>query len=163
LSVIETRIVHSLSDAYAHYREQLALGREGTIIKDANAIWRDGTSKQQVKLKLEVDVDLEVVGFRAGEGKNAATFGSVLCRTACGQLEVAVSGFRDKVRKEIHESREKVLGSIMTVRANSIMVPQEDGALHSLFLPRFVELRIDKREADTLLESSAAVRVCSRT
>ncbi|WP_297478444.1 hypothetical protein [Ferrovum sp.] len=150
VSLIETRIVHSMEEANYHYRELVKQGKEGTVIKDPHGTWKDGTSKFQVKLKLEVDVDLEVVDFVPGEGKNASTFGSVLCRTADGELEVAVSGFTDAMRLEIHANRQRVLGKIMTVRANSIMTPSESNNIHSLFLPRFVELREDKTHADTL-------------
>jgi len=147
---ITTRIVHSLPEAYAHYRELLALGKEGVVIKHPHAIWKDGDSKEQVKLKLDADCDLKIVGFAAGKGKNEATFGSITCRTADDLLEVGVSGFKDAVRKDIHARRDALLGTVVTVKANGIMSPANDGDLHSLFLPRFVELRVDKHQADTL-------------
>jgi DNA ligase-1 len=150
LSVIETRIVYSLAEAYAHYREILVKGGEGTVAKHPDAIWRDGDSLEQVKLKLAADCDLVIVGFRPGEGKNAALFGSVLGRTADNLLEVAVSGMSDKVRKEVAANRDRYLGTIMTVRSNSIMAPTALNQLHSLFSPRVVEFRGDKSEADTL-------------
>lgn len=153
--LIPTRIVYSLEDAYAHYRELLSKGKEGTILKKREAIWRDGTSKEQVKLKLEVDVDLKIVGFVPGEGKNAATFGSILCRTEDDQLEVAVSGMSDAKRQEIHHDREQMLERILTVRANAIMPPSDSNPLHSLFLPRFVEVRNDKTKADDLARVKA--------
>lgn len=149
IQMIPTRIVRSMDDAMAHYREVLADGKEGTVLKFPEAIWRDGDSKEQIKLKLEVDVDLEIVGFLPGNGKNAATFGSVLCRTSCEQLEVAVSGFSDKDRLAIHRRRDEVLGMVMTIKANSIMPPARSG-IYSLFLPRHVEIRSDKSVADDL-------------
>ena len=154
--LIPTRILKSIPEAYSHYAELLAIGKEGTIIKNPGAIWKDGTSKDQVKLKLEFVVELEIVGFSEGNGKNAATFGSILTRTSDGLLEVAVSGFKDKpgpgvvTRQHIHDNREAYLGTIMAVKANGIMKPSSDDNLHSLFLPRFVEFRRDKTQADTL-------------
>jgi len=151
LRMVPTKIVKSLEEAMAHYRELLAQGKEGTIIAHPNGIWKDGTSKDKVKLKLQVDVDLKPVRFEAGTGKNAATFGAIVCQTSDGLLEVAVGGgYTDKVRKELNEKRDEVLNSIMVVRANSIMAPSEEGKPYSLFLPRHVELRTDKREADSL-------------
>lgn len=155
LSLIETRIYHSLKDAYEHYRDLLKKGKEGTIIKNPHAIWRDGTSKEQVKLKLEFECELEVVGFEAGNGKNAETFGALMCQSACGQLKVNVSGFTDAKRREIHDNREDWTGAIVTVRANSIMRPSESNDLHSMFLPRFVERRLDKSVADDLARIEA--------
>lgn len=150
IQLIETRIVHSLAEAYKHYGEMLALGREGTIIKDGESPWRDGTSKQQVKLKLEAECDLKIVGFTEGNGKNKVLFGSIVVQTSDGLLEVGVSGFTDKKRKEINDKRKELLDTIMTVRFNDIMYPSEAGKLHSLFLPRAVEFRLDKTDADSL-------------
>ena len=150
VKVIPTRIVKSLAEAYDHYRELLKLGKEGTIVKDGCAIWKDGTSKQQVKLKLKFQVDLKIVGYEAGNGKNAATFGSVITESSDGLLRVSVSGFTDEMRLHIHENREAYMGTIMTVEANDIMKPSDSNPLHSLFLPVFAELRKDKTVADSL-------------
>lgn len=150
LTLVPTRVVTSLQEAYAHYRELLALRKEGTIVKHPEALWRDGTSKEQVKLKLEVDCDLEIVDFVPGNGKNAALFGSIRCRSSCAQLQVDVSGFSDALRRQLHQQRQELLGAIVTVKANALMSPSREGGLHSLFLPRFVEIRHDKREADSL-------------
>lgn len=149
LSLIETRIVHSMKEAYAHYFELVAKGFEGTIIKNPEGIWFDGTSKDQVKLKVEFEVDLEIVGFNAGNGKNAATFGSIECATSDRKLYVNVSGFTDKERVRIHKIRKQLTGTIMAVKANSIMQPGGSG-VYSLFLPRWAEFRDDKKVADTL-------------
>ena len=54
----------------------LSRGKEGVVLKNPTAIWRDGTSKEQVKLKLELDCDLKVIGFEEGEGKFAGTLSS---------------------------------------------------------------------------------------
>ncbi len=150
IQLIETRVVHSLAEAYKHYGEMLALGKEGTIIKDGKAPWRDGTSKQQVKLKLEAECDLIIVGFTEGNGKNKNLFGSIVVQTSDGLLKVGVSGFTDKKRKEIHDKRKELLNTIMAVKFNDIMYPSEEGKLHSLFLPRAIEFRQDKTEADSL-------------
>lgn len=150
INVIPTRIVKNMEEALEHYREQLDAGLEGTILKKADGIWKDGTSKEQVKMKLEVDVDLKIVGFTEGKGKNAALFGSILCQTSDGQLEVGVSGFPDDLREWIHNNRESLLETIMTVKSNSIMPPTKSNPLYSLFLPRFEEFRQDKTEADSM-------------
>lgn len=149
---IETHIVRSRAEAMAICGAYQKNRLEGAVCKHPKAVWRDGDSKDQVKLKLEVDVDLQIVGYRPGTPgtRTEATFGAVLCRTADGLLEVGVHGFKREVEADIHARRDDLLGAVMTVRANGVMDPSEDGQLHSLFLPRFVELRQDKREADTL-------------
>jgi DNA ligase-1 len=150
IQVIATKIVHSLQEALAHYRELLALGKEGSIISHPEGTWKDGTSKEKVKLKLEVVVDLKPIGFEAGNGKLKDLFGSIICETSDGLLRVCVSGMTDEVRKDLNAKRDEVLKLILAVKANSIMFPSEEGKPHSLFLPRYVELRADKTEADSL-------------
>jgi DNA ligase-1 len=147
-------VEHSLEAAYDHYREMLSAGMEGTVINKMTAIWRDATSKDQIKLKLklklEADCELRVTGFEPGNGKNEATFGSLLCESECGQLKVAVSGISDDLRQAIHDARDKWEGAIIQVRSNSIMKPSKPGKPYSLFLPRFISQRLDKPWADTL-------------
>lgn len=152
VSIIETRIVRSLKEAYAHYSEKLKEGMEGTVIKLPLAIWKDGTSKEQVKLKLEAPCELEVVGFEEGKegAKTAKTFGSLKLRSHCGKLEVNCgTGFSDALRKEINDNREDWMGAIITLKANSIMWSTDDSP-NSLFLPVFLERRYDKHEADDM-------------
>lgn len=148
--LIPTKIVHSMDDAWVHFRELLAKNKEGTVFKNPTAIWRDGTSKDQVKLKLSFEVELVVVGFEPGNGKNESTFGSLICRSDDDLLEVSVSGLTDAKRQEIWDSSDEWIGKVITVRANSVMKPSSEDKPHSLFLPRFVEERNDKFAADTL-------------
>lgn len=147
ISVIDTRVVYDMQDAMAHYRELVANGEEGTILKHPDLLWKDGTSKDAVKLKVEADVDLLVVGFEQGRGKFADMVGSLTCETADGGIRVNVSGFTDGMRKHITENVDQWIGNkVITVRANDIM---EADPVSSLFLPRFVEVREDKDTPDT--------------
>lgn len=151
IHIIETRIVHSIDEAYEHYFEQLAKGLEGTIIKNPSGTWSDNTSKDQVKLKLEVEVELRIKGFIDGNGKNASTFGSLLCESECGLVEVGVGsgitdndGMRDKLFNDPN-----TIGSIVTVKFNNLMPPSKSNPKWSLFLPIFIEIRNDKSVADS--------------
>lgn len=151
ISMIETRVVHSMDEARAHYTEMTECGKEGTILKDPRSIWKDGTSKDCVKFKIEAEVDLLVTGVNAGNGKNADTFGSLVCQSSDGLVEVAVSGFTDADRERIAGELDQWIGKrIITVRANNLMPVPQSGGKRSLFLPRFVEERLDKTEADSL-------------
>lgn len=151
IRVIETRVVHSMDEARAHYTEMTEAGKEGTILKHPVSIWKDGTSKDCVKFKIEAEVDLLVTGVNEGNGKNAATFGSLVCQSSDGLVEVAVSGFTDADRERIASELDQWIGErIITVRANNLMPVPQSGGKRSLFLPRFVEERLDKTEADSL-------------
>lgn len=150
VTLIHTRIVYSLEQAYAHYREQLAAGLEGTVLKRPDAIWRDGDSKEQCKLKLEVTVELRVVGFNEGTGKNVGALGSFRCESECGRLRVDVSGRGDQMRAEVWANRDDWLDAIISVKANDIMAPESADGYYSLFLPIFQDRRLDKKIADSL-------------
>ena len=146
VDVIPTKIVYSLAEAYEHYVELTSRNIEGTVIKNPKAIWEDKTSKDQIKLKIEAEVDLIVRGFNPGNGKNAHLFGSIMAESSDGRLRVNVSGISDKDRERINNEREEWIDKkIITVRANSIM---ESNDVAALFLPRLVEERLDKSEAD---------------
>lgn len=153
----ETRIVKSMAEAVVHYKEHRARKLEGTILKAPTTIWKDGTSKDQVKMKEEIDVELKVIGFNPGKGKNADTFGSIQCASDCAQLEVNVSGMSDDMRAAIHADRANWPGKIITARSNSLLAPSKGkkNGKWSLFLPRLIEERLDKTVADTLEQIQA--------
>lgn len=152
LSRIPTWRVHSKGAAMEIYADILRKGGEGAIAKTRHGSWFHGTSRDQVKLKLEFECDLRVEErvASAKTSKNADMFGSLRCSSSCGMLETSVSGFSDKLRAQLHAEGDGLIGGIITVKANDIMPPSESNPLHSLFLPRFVERRLDKGEADSL-------------
>lgn len=148
IKLIETKVVKNMDQAWEFYRAKLAQGKEGAVVKKMSAIWRDGTSKEQIKLKLEVCVELKVTGYNGGTGKYEGMLGSLVCESHCGALQVDVSGRGDDMRKNF--AIEDWDGAIVTVKANAIMPPGDSNPRHSLFLPIFVEKRDDKTEADSL-------------
>jgi len=157
ISLIESQIVFSKDEAMKVYREVLARRLEGVILKNPEGIWADNTSPECVKFKLEVDLDLQIVGFNPGTpGKRTeATFGSLKVQTLDGLLEADVAGFKREMEQYLHENRDSVLGKILCVRANALAHPSESNEKHSLYHPRFVELRSDKYEADSLEQVKA--------
>ena len=152
VSLVDTRIIYTVEEAVAHLEEMVSLGLEGTVLKDGDGIWEDKTSKNCIKLKIVADgIDLEIIGYTEGKNKNKELFGSVMCQSSDGLLRVNISGFTDDKRLYIHNNRERLIGTIMTVKANSITVPTKNNEYYSLFLPRFEELREgDKDVADDL-------------
>lgn len=145
VSLVESTIVNSLADAFKVYAKALASGQEGVMLKSSTLMWKDHTTKLGAKLKLEVDVDLVIKGFTAGKGKFVDLFGAVRCESSDGLLKVDVSGFSEEMRNYIDKNRANLLDTIMTVKGNEVM----KGSPASIFLPRFAELRSDKKKADT--------------
>lgn len=152
IQVIETEIVESLQAAYVFYGKKLANGEEGAVIKSLSGIWKDGTSKDCVKLKLEVDVELEAVALIEGDpnGQHAETFGSIRFVSTDLKVVVDVSGYTLEERKDIHANWETLYrGKIATVKSNEL-ISSRDKDTYSLFLPRHIEWRLDKVGADDL-------------
>lgn len=151
IQMIETRIVRSLVEAYRHYVEILKAGGEGTVVKKPTMIWADGTSKDQIKLKLEARCELRIKGYKEGkEGKKTSkTFGSLKLESECGELAVNCSGMDDKTREDINNDREAYLEMVVSVTFNGVMYAKKKGKKHSLFLPRLDEIRRDRDTADT--------------
>lgn len=154
ISVIPTRIVYSLADAYRHSADLMKQGKEGTVVKHPDMIWSDSTSKDQVKLKLEFNVDLIIKAILPGKAgtKNEGRPGTFACETCDGLLKVDVTVKNEAVRDSAEANPDEWIGRILDVVANDITEPGESNSFHSLFLPRMAEAgyRTDKSEADTL-------------
>jgi DNA ligase-1 len=147
--VIPTTIVDSLDQAYKIYSDYTSQGKEGAVIKTLDFKWKDGTSKDCIKLKIEFEVDLEVVAIHEGTGKAKGMMGSITLKSGDGGLITDCgSGFSDTDRMDWWLNSEERIGSIITVKANDI-VSKRDSKIASLFLPIFVEERLDKKEADS--------------
>lgn len=154
ISLIPTRVVKTMRDAYAHAAELMKNGKEGTVIKHPNAIWKDGTSKEQIKIKLEFEVDLQIINVVPGRAgtKNEGRAGSLTCATEDGELVVDVTVKNEAMRDLVDANPDDWIGKIIAVVANDIMEPSASNTKHSLFLPRMSEAayRTDKFRPDSL-------------
>ena len=152
--IIETKYFNSYKDCVDHFLGLITQGEEGTIVKHPSASWIHGDNKHQIKLKIEAECDLKIVGFNPADetSKHKSTFGSLMMQSSDGLLEVGVTGLKDDMRKNLWDMKDQLIAgeAIVSVRFNDIMKPKKEGELHSLFLPRFIELRLDKKEPDSL-------------
>ena len=147
VSIVDHHLAGDMDEVRMWFQEALADGQEGVIVKNFDSIWEDKRSKHQVKMKVEEEIELLVTAWNFGSGRIAGLMGSVTCVTACGGLEVNVgSGFNDEDRKM---QPKDIVGKIITVKYNEI-IQDKNSSTKSLFLPIFVELRLDKTEADKL-------------
>lgn len=151
---IPTVIVRSMDAAVTYYKKMLEQGKEGVVLKHPKAIWKDGTSKEQIKFKLEVDVDLEIVAVNLGRAgtKNEGRAAAFTCVTSDRLLYVDVAIKNEAMRDSVDADRDAWLGGIIVVRANELLEPSNSNDNYSLFLPRMAEtaIRNDKTEADSL-------------
>lgn len=153
IRVIEHKMVYSLKEAYEHFQEITKRGLEGTVIKDPNMTWKDGTSKQQLKVKLDIEADVRVTGFVEGNkgSKNEAYFSAVTFETDDGQIkgQVGVTSMTEKIRDWMHENREKIIGSIMEINFNDLTKGRNND-YYACSHPKYTEMRFEKSESDTL-------------
>lgn len=150
--VTEYEILYSLEECYLHAARLIKEGHEGTVIKNPDAIWEDGTSKNQIKIKVEFDCDLVIKEILPGKvnTKNEGRPGALRCESSDGIVKVNITVKNDKMRNAIEANPQEWIGKIVTVLANDITTSGNDTSVYSLFLPRLVEdiYRIDKTEAD---------------
>lgn len=79
VDILTTKYVNSEDEIHKFADEQVALGEEGIVIRDAAADWEAGHKGWRVmKLVRGVDYDLKCIGFEEGTGKYAGKVANLL-------------------------------------------------------------------------------------
>lgn len=149
---IDTKTANDIQEIIAEFKKRLKNGDEGIIVKNTNFIWEGKRIKEQIKLKLDLDTTLQVTGWKYGAKgtKYETMLGSLECSSSDGKVCVSVgSGFSDAFRKQFVKTYQRSDSNSMFVeiRSNGLIKNANDDT-YSLFLPRFIEIRLDKTEAD---------------
>lgn len=149
IDIIETHEVKSFAEADKYVKKWQQAGGEGGIAKTKDGIWKDGTSKHNVKMKVKFAADYLIEGYYEGEGKAAGMLGGLKIASSCGKLRNNVgSGFSDDQRKYFWSIKEQLIGKIVECEANDVITKRGSDTI-ALSLPIFVEIREDKKVADT--------------
>jgi len=151
IKLTETHIVNCLEDALLLTSKWMNAGLEGSILKDTEAIFRDGTSQQQLKMKIEMSLEMRITGFKEGKAGTVRelTFGSLLFENDEGTISGAVSGFTDEQLQQINSNRCFYIGKIIEIGFNDL-IKAKNSDIYSLSHSKFIEFRDDKNETDTL-------------
>ena len=148
LRLIPSKYVTNRKEADAFYKEMVAQGEEGAIIKNLTAIWKNNTSTDMVKMKPVMEVEMKIVGMLS-HTKQKGWMGSLVLESEDGKVKVNCgSGFTEEQRKQ---DWTKYMGKIVSVETEGCIQDKRTKA-YSLYLPVFIELRADKTEANTLEE-----------
>ena len=148
ISLVESKMVNTRDEAFSHFKEMLERGEEGTILKNLHSTWENKRSKNCVKFKIVIQTTMKVTGFLEGKEKYDNSLGSIVCESSDGIVRVNVgSGLSDEDRENIWNNRGEYLGKFIEVESNGLILA--DDGTYSLFLPRFIEVREDKTEADS--------------
>lgn len=146
--VVKTFEIANMEEAQDLFKKQLADGQEGIILKNNNHIWEDKRSKQCVKMKEVIEMDLKIIGVVEGTGKASGMCGAIEVENGDGSIKSNVgTGMDDATRQDIWSRKADLVGTIVTVKCNGV-ISRKGVDSKSLFLPVFVELRLDKTESD---------------
>lgn len=122
--------------------DAVADGFEGIMIKDLDAPYECRRSSFWMKWKPTITVDLNIVGFEEGTGRNAGRLGAIICEGDDNGRRINVnvgSGLSDADRDEYWSARDQLLGDVVEVEADA--VTQNQDGTYSLRFPRFVRFR----------------------
>lgn len=150
--LVDSVLCDDEQDIIEHFRENRLFGEEGTVIKDKAGLWKPGTSKHQVKVKVIFECEMKAVGYKEGTGKNEGRLGAITFQSLDGDVEVSVgAGYKDSEREDWWDQIDEwiSIGRVATIKANDVVTSESNPDKMSLFLPRFVEWRTDKSTADT--------------
>jgi len=146
--LIESRIVTTFQEALDHFNENLEKGLEGTILKEYKGEWANGKKNNQIKFKLEMNVDLIITGFNYGTGKNAHLISSLNAKSTDGLLITKPTGIDEKMMAYITNNQDKLLGTVVECKCSG--VSKNSSGAYSLMHPVFEKLRSDKTTGDDL-------------
>jgi DNA ligase 1 len=137
---LDTAEGHDVMHRYAE--DAVEAGFEGIMIKDLDAPYECRRSTFWMKWKPVITVDLNIVGFEQGTGRNADRLGAIICEGVDNDRNIRVnvgSGLSDSNRDEYWLARNDLLGRVVEVAADA--VTQNQDGTYSLRFPRFVRFR----------------------
>lgn len=150
IKLLATHVVNNEDEVHTFFEECIAAGEEGCMVKNMKSRWVPKRSKEIGKVKAEEVADLKVVAIEQGTNKYAGKMGALVCETSDGLLRVNVgTGFSDDDREVYYDN--SILDKIIEVKYNQLITSKSKDKA-SLFLPRFVSVRVDKDVANSLGE-----------
>lgn len=154
IEIIPCERVNSLKEALELTTKWMNAGYEGSVLKDFNLKFINHTSKRQLKLKLEIELDLRIIEFVEGNkgSKNEEYFSAIVIGNDEGTIrtQIGVTTMTEDTRDWFHENRENVIGEIMEVKCNDITIGAGKEQ-YALSHARYIQMRTgEKTETDTL-------------
>jgi len=137
---LDTSEGHDVMRRFAE--DSVAQGFEGIMIKSMDAPYECKRSDFWMKWKPTITVDLNIVGFEEGTGRNLGRLGAIICEGVDNDRNIRVnvgSGLSDSDRDEYWTARDELLGCVVEVQADAV-TQNQDGS-YSLRFPRFLRFR----------------------
>ncbi len=149
IELVPSYLVNDAKAALERSSEFMNQGLEGGVLKDTNMIFKNGTNQQQLKIKLKVDCEMRIKGFTEGTGKREGYVGAIIFENDEGTVKGQCSGFSEAQMIEFTKSKEQYINKIISVEFNDL-TKSDSNDFYALMHPRFIEIRNDKNETDTL-------------
>lgn len=146
---VKSRFVEDEASAIKFFDRIVSAGGEGVVVKSHDSPYEAKRSKHWVKLKKEYEADVIITDAKPHSKKNGM-IGSLTVESSDGKVIGSVgTKMSDALRKELYtlSSTGTLLGRIATIQ---FMELTDKKGKRSFYLPRFIELRDDKEEADDL-------------
>lgn len=144
---VESVICNSYDEVLQYFERVAAMGKEGIVVKDMNALWKGKRTKDAIKIKVENECELRIVNILEGRGRLVGKLGAAMCESEDGLLSVDVgSGFSDGQREKYFTK--DMIGKVITVKYSDVF--RDVNGMYHLYCPIFLEVRDDKDTADTI-------------
>ena len=162
IQLVETVEVKTMADVMKHFLDALSRGLEGTIVKDGNGEWKDGKPSYQCKMKLEMNIDLRIIGFQYGDKgtKNEHVISTLMLESSCGKLRTNPSGMTEKMMADVTARQEELMGTVVEIRCCGLS--QDKDGNWSTAHPSVEELRTDKTTCDSLESAQEIERMAKQ-
>lgn len=160
--LVESKVVSTKQEAIQHFKETLDRELEGTILKSLSGAWKDGKPTTQVKMKLEINLDLKIVGFQYGTKgtKNENVISTLQTESSCGLLRTNPAGMDEDMMDFVTENQDNLLNTVVEIRCCGLSTDKEGN--WSTLHPSVVKLRDDKNTCDSL-ESAQEIENMSKS
>ena len=150
IRVVETRVITTIQEVMEHFNEVVSRNGEGTVVKSFDGVWADTKPSYQIKVKKEIGLDLRIVGFKYGTGKNINVISTIDTQSEDGLLKTSPSGMDEDTMDFVTENQEKLMNTILEIKCSGIS--QDSKGNYSVLHPRYCKFRDDKNIANTLAE-----------
>lgn len=139
-------------EALAFFQQCLERGLEGSILKAKDNKWKNGKHASQIKLKLEIDIDLRIIGFNYGTPgtKNENVISSLECCSSDTMLVTNAGGMTESLMRIVTDNMDEWRDKIISIKCSGLTY-DKDG-YYSTLHPRVNAnmYRDDKTVADSL-------------
>ena len=150
LLVVPTREVSTIEEVMEHFVDVVKRDGEGTVVKSKDGFWVDKKPNYQIKVKKEINLDLRIIGFNYGTGKNVNVISSLDVESADGLLKTSPTGINESTMEYITDNQDDLMGEIVEIKCSGLS--QDSDGNYSALHPVYKHIRDDKSTPNTLEE-----------